>query len=705
MKVKLIIISIILLLVMVFACGCIPFMEKLGILTPPEEEQLSPEKGGPPDGLVKVLIGFKQKPGPAEQELVKGVGGKIKYIYHLVPAIAASVPEVAIEALKKNPNITHVELDSMVYALLDGELDNSWGVKRIGAGVVHENGNGGAGVKIAIIDTGIDYSHLDLNANYKGGWDFVNNDKDPMDDNGHGTHVAGIVAALDNGIGVVGVAPAASLYALKVLDSSGSGYYSDIIAAIEWCVENDIQVTNNSYGSPGDPGKTVKDAFDDSASAGVLHVAAAGNSGNSYGVGDNIIYPARYDSVIAVAATDKSDKRASWSSTGLDLELSAPGVAINSTLLGGGYIEMSGTSMACPHVAGTAALMIVAKVSDVRGKLQSTADDLGATGCDSKYGYGLVDADEAAGVVETPLDTEAPVITGATGNTTGTTGESVTISATITDNVGVANATVYYTPIDGTETTVAMAKEPDPSNIWKANLPVASNKVGTITYYLKAKDAAGNEARDPSAGSYSIIVTDNDVPTANAGSDQSVLVNAIVTRDGSGSTDNIGITSYKWDFDASNGVNWNSPNATGVTVTTSYSTPGTYTVTLQASDAAGLTATDTALITVSETPATLTAYVNIDLSKQVVSKRWRVTAIATVTKDTSGPVIADATVEGTWGGVYTGTVSGTTDANGKVSFKTGFIRNTGTVTFKVTKVIKDTQEYTLAGETNKSISN
>jgi subtilisin family serine protease len=705
MKVKLIIISIILLLVMVFACGCIPFMEKLGILTPPAEEQLSPEKGGPPDGLVKVLVGFKQKPGPAEQELVKGVGGKIKYTYHLVPAIAASVPEVAIEALKKNPNITHVELDSMVYALLDGELDNSWGVKRIGAGVVHENGNGGAGVKIAIIDTGIDYSHLDLNANYKGGWDFVNNDKDPMDDNGHGTHVAGIVAALDNGIGVVGVAPAASLYALKVLDSSGSGYYSDIIAAIEWCVENDIQVTNNSYGSPGDPGKTVKDAFDDSASAGVLHVAAAGNSGNSYGVGDNIIYPARYDSVIAVAATDKSDKRASWSSTGLDLELSAPGVAINSTLLGGGYIEMSGTSMACPHVAGTAVLMIVAKVSDVRGKLQSTADDLGATGCDSKYGYGLVDADEAAGVVETPLDTEAPVITGATGNTTGTTGESVTISATITDNVGVANATVYYTPIDGTETTVAMAKEPDPSNIWKANLPVASNKVGTITYYLKAKDAAGNEARDPSAGSYSITVTDNDVPTANAGSDQSVLVNAIVTRDGSGSTDNIGITSYKWDFDASDGVNWNSPNATGVTVTTSYSTPGTYTVTLQASDAAGLTATDTALITVSETPATLTAYVNIDLSKQVVSKWWRVTAIATVTKDTSGPVIADATVEGTWGGVYTGTVSGTTDANGKVSFKTGFIRNTGTVTFKVTKVIKDTQEYTLAGETNKSISN
>lgn len=408
MKAKIIIISIILLLVMVFACGCIPFMENIGILTPPEEEQLSPEKGGPPDGLVKVLIGFKEKPGPPEQALVKGFGGKIKYTYHLVPAIAASVPEVAIEALQKNPNVTQVELDSMVYAL-DGELDNSWGVKRIGAGIVHYFGNKGVGVKVAIIDSGVDYGHVDLDANFETllGYDFVNDDNDPMDDNGHGTHVAGTVAAEDNDIGVVGVAPMANLYALKVLNSSGSGYYSDVIAALQWCVDKNIQVTNNSYGSSGDPGETVKAAFDNSYNNGngVLHVAAAGNSGNRYGVGDNIIYPAKYDSVIAVAATDQSDKRAGWSSTGPDLELSAPGVAINSTLLGGGYGEKSGTSMASPHVAGTAALVIAAGIPDVRGQLQSTADDLGPTGLDSKYGWGLVDADEAAGVETLPPPT------------------------------------------------------------------------------------------------------------------------------------------------------------------------------------------------------------------------------------------------------------------------------------------------------------
>jgi subtilisin family serine protease len=396
MKVKLIIISIILLLVMVFASGCIPVMEKLGLVNPTDEEQLSSEKGGPPDGLVKVLIGFKEKPGAAQQAMVRSVGGKIKYTYHIVDAIAASIPEKAIEALQKNPNVTHVELDIKVYAL-DTELDNSWGVKHIGAGIVHDFGNRGAGVNVAIIDSGIDYAHPDLAANYAGGWDFVNDDDDPMDDDGHGTHVAGTVAARDDGKGVVGVAPEASLYALKVLGPNGSGSYSDVIAAIDWCVVNSIRVTNNSYGSSGDPGNTVKAAFDNSEAAGVLHVAAAGNSGNPPGRGDNIIYPARYESVIAVAATNKDNERARWSSTGPDVELAAPGVDINSTLLGGGYGEGSGTSMASPHVAGVVALVIKAGTSlDVRTQLQTTADDLGDPGKDDMYGYGLVNAVKAA---------------------------------------------------------------------------------------------------------------------------------------------------------------------------------------------------------------------------------------------------------------------------------------------------------------------
>ncbi len=387
---------------------------------------VSPALGQQPE-RVKVLIGFTRQPGPAEQALVHRAGGAIKYTYHLVPAIAATVPERAIDGLRRNPNVTSVDLDGQVWAV-DTELDNAWGVKRIGAGSVHDSGNKGAGVKVAIIDSGIDYTHPDLDANYAGGWDFVNGDNDPddathdgpMDDYGHGTHVAGTVAAEDNDVGVVGVAPGAVLYALKVLNQDGFGNWSHTIAAVQWCVDNGMQVANLSLGFSIDPGETVKAAFDSAETAGVVIVAAAGNSGNPPGRGSNVIYPAEYDSVIAVAATDSKDKRASWSSTGDQVELAAPGVSVFSTWNdsdsphdpqpvcydGVCYKYGSGTSMASPHVAGTAALVIATGVTDANGngrindevrlRLDETADDLGDPGRDAQYGFGLVDADEAA---------------------------------------------------------------------------------------------------------------------------------------------------------------------------------------------------------------------------------------------------------------------------------------------------------------------
>jgi len=381
---------------------------------------------------VKVLIGFTRQPGPPEEALVRGIGGTIRYTYHLVPAIAATVPEGAIDGLRRNPNVTSVDLDREVWAI-DTELDNAWGVKRIGAGTVHASGNKGTGVTVAIIDSGIDYTHPDLNDNYVGGRDFVQGDDDPMDVYGHGTHVAGTACAEDNdnGIddatgkfGVVGVAPQCALYSLRVLNDDGGGYWSDIIAAMQWAVDNSMQVANLSLGSSFDPGGTVKLAFDNAEAAGVVIVAAAGNSGNPRGKGNNVIYPAKYDSVIAVAATDSSDERASFSSTGDQVELAAPGVAVFSTWNDSDsphdpqpvchteedkqacYKYGSGTSMASPHVAGTAALVIASGITDANGdgkindevrlRLQETADDLGPAGWDSKYGYGLVDADEAA---------------------------------------------------------------------------------------------------------------------------------------------------------------------------------------------------------------------------------------------------------------------------------------------------------------------
>ena len=393
---------------------------------------VSPAMGQPPE-KVKVLIGFTHQPGPAEEALVRGVGGAIKYTYHLVPAIAATLPEPAISGLLANPNVTRIEPDGQVWAI-DAELDNAWGVKHIGAGTVHDGGNKGAGIKVAVLDTGIDTDHPDLSYEAGCSKSFVGETLE--DGHSHGTHVAGTIAALDNGGGVVGVAPEATLCIYKVLSDSGSGDYSDVIAALQQAVTDGVQVTNNSYGSSGDPGETVQQAFDTADAAGVVNVCAAGNSGNPPGKGDNVIYPAAYASCIAVAATDSKDKRASFSSTGPDVELAAPGVDIYSTLPGGGYGEKDGTSMASPHVAGTASLVIASGITDanennrindeVRQQLIETADDLGTAGLDPQYGYGLVDADGAA--------PPSPVSTG-------------TIDGTVTESDGV-------TPIEGATVTV-----------------------------------------------------------------------------------------------------------------------------------------------------------------------------------------------------------------------------------------------------------
>lgn len=406
------------------------------------------------DNLTRVLIAFDKPVGPSEQALVRAHSGKIKYSYSIVNAIAATLPAGAIEGLSRNPHVVAIDLDDTVYAV-DAELDNSWGVKRIGAGDVHASTtpNKGAGVNIGIIDSGINYNHPDLNDNYRGGYDFYYYDDDPMDVYGHGTHVAGTACAEDNenGVkntdgaplyGVVGVAPECNLYSLRVLNENGVGYWSDIIAAVEWSTGVLIyleawgttpatttqgipmDVINLSLGKDRDPGSIVKQAFNNAETKGVVIVAAAGNSGIPSGKGKNVIYPAKFASVIAVGATDSADKRASFSSTGPEVELAAPGVSVYSTWNdntsysnpqpvcsvpsdGNCYKYGSGTSMASPHVAGVAALVIATGVTDtsaigtsgygrindeVRKVMNDTAIDLGSAGRDYQYGYGLVSA-------------------------------------------------------------------------------------------------------------------------------------------------------------------------------------------------------------------------------------------------------------------------------------------------------------------------
>jgi len=361
---------------------------------------------------IPVIVVFKERPDAA---LVRAHGGGIKYTYYIIPGIACSLPQEAIDALMKNPNVAYIEEDYEVHVIsaetsarpvnpgkpagTPGDSTQPpqtlpWGIDRIDADIAWSTDRG-AGVKVAVLDTGIDKDHPDLETNVHGGISYVDRNPDKWDDrNGHGTHCAGVIAALDNDIGVVGVAPEAWLYAVKVLNSAGSGYVSDVIAGIEWSVDNNMQVISMSFGSNSDA-NSLHTACNNAYAAGLLLVAAAGNNG---GV---VSYPARYSSVIAVSATDESDIITSWSNYGPDIEVGAPGDNIYSTYKNGGYETLSGTSMACPHVTATVALILVNPMltnEQAREVLHNTAEDLGAVGFDPYYGYGLVDAGEAVAV-------------------------------------------------------------------------------------------------------------------------------------------------------------------------------------------------------------------------------------------------------------------------------------------------------------------
>ncbi len=265
-----------------------------------------------------------------------------------------------------------------------------WGITRINADdswILSD----GLDVKVGVIDTGIDTDHPDLKNNLAGCVNFISSNKTCEDDNGHGTHVSGIIAAEDNNLGVVGVAPKAKIYSLKVLNKNGSGYLSDIIEALDWAISNHLQVINMSLGTTSNV-TSFYDAIKRVNSAGIIQVAAAGNSGPK---ANSVNYPAKYSEVIAVAAIDSSDQVASWSSRGPQVDLAAPGVNINSTYLNGKYQILSGTSMASPHVAGVVALRLFLhpgeSPSQIESVFESNTDPLPVTD-PNLVGAGLVNA-------------------------------------------------------------------------------------------------------------------------------------------------------------------------------------------------------------------------------------------------------------------------------------------------------------------------
>jgi subtilisin len=229
------------------------------------------------------------------------------------------------------------------------------GVERIGARRVWERTTGKE-VKVAVLDTGIDINHPDLKINVAEGINLVSPGVVPEDDHGHGTHIAGIIAAADNSSGVIGVSPAAQLYPVKVLNSRGEGTLTHILEGLQWCVDNGIQVINMSFGTDSHS-VALEKAITVVHRAGIVMVAAAGNDGTNFSVD----FPAAYHQTVAVGAVTSGDRLAWYSSRGSEITLVAPGDRVLSTIRGGRYGRLSGTSMATAHVTGAVALLLQMK--------------------------------------------------------------------------------------------------------------------------------------------------------------------------------------------------------------------------------------------------------------------------------------------------------------------------------------------------------
>ena len=449
---------------------------------------------------------------------VKGKADSVKTTIELGgvrTVVTGTFSAEAVDALDKNPNVDYVEENGQMQKLAE---TLTWGVDRIDADLNISNGADGSGATVAIIDTGLDDDHPDLQGNVVGGKAFetscgaesggcrfggegYNNNScnfEWSDDDDHGSHVGGTVGAVDNSRGVVGVAPGVDLLAGKALTGCGGGSFSAIASAVRWATDQGADVINMSLGASSGS-SALQDACQYAYNNNVVSVAAAGNDGPC---SDCVSFPAAYSTVVAVSSITRSDTLSGFSSTGPEVEVGAPGGANDGTdstsvlstippesddTDGDGYAYFVGTSMASPHAAGVAAQIIAeTSISDnqqVIDRMKSTAENIGLAS--NEQGAGLVDAEAAIGSVDAAPS--ASFVTPASGETLSGT---VTVQISASDSEDADDTLdVTYNVAGGTSRTTTYNST---SGYYEDSLDTTQFADGDVTFEANVTDSAGS---------------------------------------------------------------------------------------------------------------------------------------------------------------------------------------------------------------------
>ncbi len=485
-----------------------------------------------------------------------------------------------VERLKRHPHIEFAEVDRKVplQSSNDPFFGSQWHLTKIGVPSAW-NATDGSGVRIAILDTGVDGNHPDLKDRMVAGYNFYDGNTDTRDVHGHGTAVAGTAAAtLNNGAGVASPAGRASIMPLRISAPDGYAYWSTVANALVWAADNGARVANVSYAVTGS--STVQSAANYMKSKGGLVVVSAGNNGRDEGL-------AATSAMITVSATDSGDNLTSWSSYGPMVDISAPGAGIYTTTNGGGYGSWNGTSFSSPLTAGVVAMMMSANPAlapaDVERLLLSTALDLGTAGTDTRFGSGRVDAEAAvaaAASTATTADTTAPTVAIATPAGGSILSGLVAVDVSASDNKGVARVDLR---VNGS--TVASDSSAPFAFSWDSTK--AAN--GGATLQAVAVDAAGNTGSSATVSvTVSNVVADTTAPAVTISN----------PADGARVSGTVGIRVSATDNSGSAGIT-QTLLINGKTITTvkggsiSFNwntrrlTPGSYTIQAIARDAAG----------------------------------------------------------------------------------------------------------------------